>query len=67
MVRVNRSFQFGAVMEVFAEFDRIRCRILHARVEVSLQSCEKMKGEYRTRTQCLDSNMNFSFLFASLS
>lgn len=59
MVRVSRSFQFGAEMEVYAEFDRIRCRILHAGVEVSLQSCEKMKGEYRTRTQCLDSNHEF--------
>lgn len=43
MVRVSSSFQFGAEIEVFAEFDRTRCRILHARVEVSLQSCEKMK------------------------
>lgn len=63
----SSSFQFDAEMEVFAQFDRTRWRILHARVEVSLQSCEKMEGEYGTRTQCISSNMNFSFLLALLS
>ena len=45
MVRVSSSFQFGAEMKVFARFVRTRCRrILHARVEVPVQSCEKWKG-----------------------
>lgn len=49
-MRVSSSFQFGAEIEAFAEFDRTRYSILHARVEVLLQSCEKMEGEYWMRT-----------------
>lgn len=46
MVRVSSSFQFGAEMKVFAWFVRTRCRrILRARVEVPLRSCEKWKGD----------------------
>lgn len=59
------SFQFGAEMEVFAWFLRTSCRrILHARVEVPLQSCEKWKGATGQELNIKSSNVSLSFLLA---